>query len=217
MKLARCRAVLEGRDYVTPEDVKFVAVPALAHRLSLRPELWVQRIRAGGRRRRAARDRADPARRGRLAEHAMRRSAAPKLGAYAALAGLGLLAALVLGQPLLVRWRRRSPSSSRRADPRRRSRAAASVELDRERVLEGDEIVLELELWALRGIPRLDILVGCRNASSSRRATTRCRSGSSRASRSTLTLRLRASAGAPTSSATCSSAGRTRSASSATT
>jgi MoxR-like ATPase len=45
MKLARCKAVLEGRDYVTPEDVKFVAVPALAHRLSLRPELWVQRIR----------------------------------------------------------------------------------------------------------------------------------------------------------------------------
>ena len=28
-----------------PEDVKSVAVPALAHRLTLRPELWVQRIR----------------------------------------------------------------------------------------------------------------------------------------------------------------------------
>jgi len=35
---------LAGRDFVTPEDVKAVAVPALAHRLSLRPELWVQRI-----------------------------------------------------------------------------------------------------------------------------------------------------------------------------
>jgi MoxR-like ATPase len=46
MKLARCKAVLDGRDYVTPEDVKFVAVPALAHRLTLRPELWVQRVRA---------------------------------------------------------------------------------------------------------------------------------------------------------------------------
>jgi MoxR-like ATPase len=46
MKLARCRAVLEGRDFVTPEDVKAVAVPALAHRLTLRPELWVQRVRA---------------------------------------------------------------------------------------------------------------------------------------------------------------------------
>jgi MoxR-like ATPase len=31
---------------VTPDDVKAVAVPALAHRLSLRPELWVERIRA---------------------------------------------------------------------------------------------------------------------------------------------------------------------------
>ena len=43
--LARGQAVLEHRDYVTPEDVKAVAVPALAHRLSLRPELWVRRIR----------------------------------------------------------------------------------------------------------------------------------------------------------------------------
>ncbi len=45
MKLARCKAVLSGRDFVTPEDVKAVAVPALAHRLALRPELWVQRIK----------------------------------------------------------------------------------------------------------------------------------------------------------------------------
>ena len=42
--LARARAVLQGRDFVTPEDVKDVAVPALAHRLTLRPELWVQRV-----------------------------------------------------------------------------------------------------------------------------------------------------------------------------
>jgi len=45
LKLSRCRAGLEGRDYVIPEDVKAVAVPALAHRLALRPELWVQRLR----------------------------------------------------------------------------------------------------------------------------------------------------------------------------
>jgi MoxR-like ATPase len=45
LKLSRCRAALAGRDYVIPEDVKAVAVPALAHRLSLRPELWVQRLR----------------------------------------------------------------------------------------------------------------------------------------------------------------------------
>jgi MoxR-like ATPase len=42
--LARGQAVLDRRDYVTPEDVKAVAVPALAHRLSLRPELWVRRV-----------------------------------------------------------------------------------------------------------------------------------------------------------------------------
>jgi MoxR-like ATPase len=46
LKLARCRAALDGRDYVTPDDVKSVAVPALAHRLTLRPELWVQRVSA---------------------------------------------------------------------------------------------------------------------------------------------------------------------------
>jgi MoxR-like ATPase len=45
LKLARCRAALQGRDYVIPEDVKSVAVPALAHRLALRPELWIQRLR----------------------------------------------------------------------------------------------------------------------------------------------------------------------------
>ena len=44
LKLSRCRAVLDGRDFVTPEDVKAVAVPALAHRLMLTPELWVQRV-----------------------------------------------------------------------------------------------------------------------------------------------------------------------------
>jgi MoxR-like ATPase len=45
-KLSRCRAALQGRDFVTPDDVKTVAVPALAHRLTLRPELWVQRVSA---------------------------------------------------------------------------------------------------------------------------------------------------------------------------
>jgi len=47
LKISRCRAALAGRDYVTPDDVKAVAVAALAHRLTLRPEVWVQRIRAG--------------------------------------------------------------------------------------------------------------------------------------------------------------------------
>ncbi|HMK10827.1 MAG TPA: ATPase, partial [Acidimicrobiales bacterium] len=46
MKLARVRAVLDGREFVVPDDVKHVAIPAIAHRLALRPELWVQRVRA---------------------------------------------------------------------------------------------------------------------------------------------------------------------------
>ncbi len=45
LKLSRCKAAVQGRDFVTPEDVKAVAVPALSHRLMLRPELWVQRVR----------------------------------------------------------------------------------------------------------------------------------------------------------------------------
>jgi MoxR-like ATPase len=45
LKLTRAKAALDGRDFVVPEDVKAVAVPALAHRLTLRPELWVQRVR----------------------------------------------------------------------------------------------------------------------------------------------------------------------------
>jgi len=44
LKLARCKAAIAGRDYVLPDDVKAVAVPALAHRLVLRPELWVQKL-----------------------------------------------------------------------------------------------------------------------------------------------------------------------------
>jgi MoxR-like ATPase len=46
LKLARGKAMLEGRDFVVPEDVKAVAIPALAHRLTLRPELWVRKVSA---------------------------------------------------------------------------------------------------------------------------------------------------------------------------
>jgi MoxR-like ATPase len=44
LKVARGRALLEARDFVTPEDVKASSVPALAHRLTLRPEMWVRRV-----------------------------------------------------------------------------------------------------------------------------------------------------------------------------
>ena len=44
VQLARGHAVLAGRDFVAPEDIKAVAVPALAHRLVLRPEMWVRQV-----------------------------------------------------------------------------------------------------------------------------------------------------------------------------
>ena len=44
LKLSRGKALLDGRDYVTPDDVKAVAVPALGHRVTLRPEMWVRRV-----------------------------------------------------------------------------------------------------------------------------------------------------------------------------
>jgi len=44
VQLARARALLLGRDYVIPEDIKALAVPAVAHRITLRPEMWVRKI-----------------------------------------------------------------------------------------------------------------------------------------------------------------------------
>ncbi|MFB9659385.1 AAA family ATPase [Glycomyces mayteni] len=41
---SRALAVLAGRDFVTPDDVKGVAGAALAHRITLKPELWMRRI-----------------------------------------------------------------------------------------------------------------------------------------------------------------------------
>jgi MoxR-like ATPase len=45
MRLARAKAALAGRDFVTPEDVKALTVPALAHRLTMRPESWVAGVK----------------------------------------------------------------------------------------------------------------------------------------------------------------------------
>jgi len=46
VKLCRARAALDGRDFVLPDDVKPLAVPALAHRLILSPDLWAKRVTA---------------------------------------------------------------------------------------------------------------------------------------------------------------------------
>ena len=42
--VSRAVAVIAGRDYVTPEDVKSVAVPVLAHRITVKPEMWMSAV-----------------------------------------------------------------------------------------------------------------------------------------------------------------------------
>jgi len=88
------------------------------------------------------------------------RAATPKLGAYAGLASLGLLMALVLGRPELVVLA--APFAlivalgvALAPDPRPR----LSVRLDRQRVLEGDEVSVELELESERPIGHLELLL----------------------------------------------------------
>jgi MoxR-like ATPase len=46
VQLARAQALLRQRDYVIPDDVKTIAVPALAHRITVRPELWARQVRS---------------------------------------------------------------------------------------------------------------------------------------------------------------------------
>jgi MoxR-like ATPase len=36
--------LLLGRDYVIPDDIKALAPPTVAHRITLRPEMWVRKI-----------------------------------------------------------------------------------------------------------------------------------------------------------------------------
>lgn len=45
-QLARAYAMIHERDFVLPDDVKIMAKPALAHRLLLKPELWVRGVQA---------------------------------------------------------------------------------------------------------------------------------------------------------------------------
>jgi MoxR-like ATPase len=41
---SRAYAVIGGRDYVTPEDVKAVAEPVLSHRITVKPEMWLSQV-----------------------------------------------------------------------------------------------------------------------------------------------------------------------------
>ncbi|WP_368563081.1 AAA family ATPase [Pseudoxanthomonas sp. UTMC 1351] len=42
IRAARAQAVLQGRDFVTPDDVRDIAKPALRHRIMLAPELQIE-------------------------------------------------------------------------------------------------------------------------------------------------------------------------------
>ena len=109
-----------GRDFVTPDDVKLVAVPALAHRITLRPELWIQRVRRRGRRARvprpcpvAARARAVTPDRGVTALARLRGARRDRRSSRRS----------SRAAPSSPSWRRRSRCWSRRARRRRRSRS----------------------------------------------------------------------------------------------
>ena len=90
----------------------------------------------------------------------MTRTVSPKLGAYAGLAALGLIAAIALRRPELVAVAAPFPLflavglafSSR---PQLRVRVA----LDRERVLEEDEVVLTVKLRAAEPLERVEVFV----------------------------------------------------------
>ena len=193
----------QGRDFVTPDDVKAVAVPALAHRLTLRPELWVQRVRAED----VVRERLEPVPTP-AAEPApaVNRTASPKLRAYAALAALGLLAALVLGRPELAALAAPFASSSpSRGLARRASRSCERrLVLDRERALEGDEVVLDGRARRARAgrAPRAAARASRRVCRPTGRIPSLIRLGGT-GSGGRSSSRSRASAGAPTSSAAC--------------
>ena len=176
LQLSRGRAALDGRDFVTPDDVKAVAVPALAHRLTLRPELWVQRVSGEDVVREALDSVPTPRPRTRSVTAPVKRTASPKLGAYAGLAALGLLAALVLGRPelavlaapfALVALRRVSLAA-------REPEIRVALELDRERAVEGEIVTITIDLRrALRRSSGSSCTSRCRTTSSSSTARPR--------------------------------------------
>jgi len=41
LKMARANAALDGREYITPDDIKRYAMPIMGHRIILQPEYWM--------------------------------------------------------------------------------------------------------------------------------------------------------------------------------
>ena len=46
MQASMARALMQGRDYVLPDDVQFMAVPVLAHRIRLQAQAGYQQLTA---------------------------------------------------------------------------------------------------------------------------------------------------------------------------
>ena len=90
----------------------------------------------------------------------MTRTATPKLGAYTALAGLGLVAALVLGRPELVALA--APFAMVLVVGLSLADAPHldwEFQLDRDRQLQGETVVADLSVWTERPIGRLELLL----------------------------------------------------------
>jgi len=88
------------------------------------------------------------------------RYATPKLGAYVVLTALGLLASLIFSRPELALIA--APFGVLLAIGLAYARppnVRVDFEFDRERVLEGDEITLEVEVDARDSVSRLELLV----------------------------------------------------------
>jgi uncharacterized protein (DUF58 family) len=90
----------------------------------------------------------------------MKRTASPKLGAYAGLAALGLLAALVLGRPeLAVLATPFALLLFAGLATAREPEFVLELKLDRERAIEGDEVTIQIDLEARTPIERLELHV----------------------------------------------------------
>ncbi len=90
----------------------------------------------------------------------MTRSATPKLGAYAGLAALGLLAALALGLPELVLFAAPfAVIAALGALQVRAPRIGVGVELDRERALEGELLDVSIRFGPSDGTEQIDVLL----------------------------------------------------------
>src|SRR5439155_8580914 len=114
---------------------------------------------AGRHRRRASRPRADAQGRAR-ARGGVTRTATPKLGAYTALAGIGLLGALVAGRPELAAYA--APFAAVLVlglSLARAPKITAILDLDRERQLQGETVKVELEVRGHEPVGRLELLL----------------------------------------------------------